>query len=207
MRGKKYKARVVQNAAPSSAGSSNVSIDSVNNRCDKICERLEKIFKGNGADGTTAIAAGVSTTASALETLPARANVTCFKCNNLGHYATSCPEQASSGKRTDPRGPRCYSCQGYGHMARSCPKVEKKENDVKPAENVRSIKGPDMRQMKDHPIYLTAYMGKREVDFLVDTGCERSVAPRRLIGDANLETADCRLFAANGTVINVVGYQ
>jgi len=110
-----------------------------------------------------------------------------------------------SGRKTDPRGPRYYSCQGYGHMARRCPKVKKKENDVKPAENVRGIKGPDMRQRKDHPVYLKAYMGKREVDFLVDTGCERSVAPRRLIGDANLEPADCILFAANGTVINVVG--
>jgi len=41
------------------------------------------------------------------------------------------------------------------------------------------------------------------VDFLVDTGCERLFTPRRLIGDAILETADCRLFAANWTVINV----
>jgi len=59
--------------------------------------------------------------------------------------------------------------------------------------------------MRDHPVYLDAYLGKRRVNFLVDTGCERSVTPKRLIGDAGLELAECRLFAANGTVINVLG--
>jgi len=110
-------------------------------------------------------------------------------------------------RRWTEGGPRCYSCQGYGHMARSCPKADKKKGDNTPAENVPGVgvRGPDVRQMKDHPVYLKAYLGKRKVDFLVDTGCDRSVTPRTLIGDAILEPADCRLFAANGTVINVVG--
>jgi len=90
-------------------------------------------------------------------------------------------------------------------MARSGPKAAKKEDDTAPAESVRGIKGPDTRQMKDHPVYLQAYLGKRAVSFLVDTGCERSVAPRKLTSDEILEPAECRLFAANGTVINVVG--
>jgi len=205
MRGKEYKARVVQNATQSSAGSSNASVDSINNRCDKICEMLETMFKSSITDGATAVAAAVSTTASVQSTMPARANVTCFKCGNLGHYATACPEQASSGNIIDGRGPRCYSCQGYGHIAWSCPKADKKEGDSKSAENVRGVKGPDTRQMKDHPVYLEAYMGKRAVNFLVDTGCERSVAPKRRTGDEILEPAECRLFAANGTVMNVVG--
>jgi len=47
-------------------------------------------------------------------------------------------------------------------MARSCPKADKKEGDNTPAENVRDIgvRGPDVRQMKDHPDYLKAYRGK-----------------------------------------------
>jgi len=90
-------------------------------------------------------------------------------------------------------------------MARNCPKVEKKEDDNTPAENVRVVKGPESRQMRDHPVYLDAYLGKRRVNFLVDTGYERSVTPKRLIGDARLEPAESRLFAANGTVINVLG--
>jgi len=41
MRGKDYKARVVQNAAIPSTGVANVSVDSINNRCDKICETAQ----------------------------------------------------------------------------------------------------------------------------------------------------------------------
>jgi len=206
-RSKEYKARVVQNVAQASGGTPNASVDSINDRCDKVCEMLETIFKRNNTDGPTVGAAAVSTAANAMTTPPARANVTCFKCHHLGHYATAFPEQASSANKMDGRGPRCYSCQGYGYMAQSCPKADKKKGDNTPAENVRGIgvRGPDVRQMKDHPVYLKAYLGKREVDFLVDTGCEHSVTPRRLIGDAILEPADCRLFAANGMVINVVG--
>jgi len=90
-------------------------------------------------------------------------------------------------------------------MARNCPKVVKKEDDSTPAENVRFVKGPESRQMRDHPVYLDAYLGKRRVNFLVDTGCERSVTPKKFIGDVRLEPAECKLFAANGTVINVLG--
>jgi len=206
MRGKDYKGRVVQNAAIPTAGASNVSIDSVNSRGDKICKMLETMFKNNNADGMMTAATAAATAARVPTTPPARANVTCFKCGNLGNYATACPDQSSSGKRGDGKGPiRCYGCQGFGHMARSCPKTAKKEADTAPAENVRGIKGPDTRQMKDHPVYLEAYLGKRAVSFLVDTGCERSVAPRKLTSDEILEPDECRLFTANGIVINVVG--
>jgi len=90
-------------------------------------------------------------------------------------------------------------------MARNCPKAEKNEEEVTPAENVRGIKGPDERKMKDHPVYLKAWLGKRGVRFLMDTCCERSVTPQKFIGDSRLEPAECPLFAANRTVINVVG--
>jgi len=90
-------------------------------------------------------------------------------------------------------------------MARNCPKVVKKEDEATPAENVLVVRGPESRQMRDHPVYLNAHLGKRRVNFLVDIGCERLVRPKKLIGEARLELADCRLFAAKGTVINVVG--
>jgi len=81
----------------------------------------------------------------------------------------------------------------------------KKEGEVAPVDNVRVVRGPDTRQMKEHPVYLNAYLGKRRVSFLVDTGCERSVTPKRLVDESRIEQAECRLFAANGTVINVIG--
>jgi len=124
----------------------------------------------------------------------------------MGHYSTTCPELTETAKKFEGREKmRCYSCQGYGHMARNCPKAVKKEEDPTPAENVRVVRGPETRQMREHPVYLNAYLGKRRVSFLVDTGCERSVTPKRLVADSRIEQAECRLFAANGTVINVLG--
>jgi len=90
-------------------------------------------------------------------------------------------------------------------MARNCPKAKKKKEENATGENVRGIKGPESRPMKDHPVYLKAWLGKRGVRFLIDTGCERSLTPLKFIGDSRLEPAECRLFAANGTVINIVG--
>jgi len=46
-RGKDYKARGVQNANNANNGTSNVSVDSINNRCDKICEMFETMCKNN----------------------------------------------------------------------------------------------------------------------------------------------------------------
>jgi len=207
-RGKKYsyKARGVQNANNGNHSSSNVSVDSVNNRCDKICEMIETMCKSNAKGDTATTAVGVSATRIATATSTTIANITCYKCGNLGYYLTTCPELSAGAKKFERRAQmRCYGCQGYGHMARICPKAVKKEEDPTPAENVRVVRGPETRQMREHPVYFNAYLGKRRVSFLVDTGCERSVTPKRLVGDARIEQAECRLFAANGTVINVLG--
>jgi len=205
MCGEDYKACVVQNATISSTVASTVSVNSINNRCDKICKMLETIFNSDNADDRTGAVDAAWQTASVPATLPARANVFCFKCGNLGHYATACPEQSSSGTEGDGKGPiRCYSCQDFGHMAQSCPKAEKKEGDATPAKNLCGIRVPAMGQMKDHPVCLKAYMGKRAVNFLVDTGCDCPVTPKKLTGDAFLGPAECILFAANVTVINLV---
>jgi len=62
-----------------------------------------------------------------------------------------------------------------------------------------------MRSMQEHPVYLTATIGRREMNFSVDTGSDNCVIPRRLVDGAQMQPAGCRLFAANGTVINVMG--
>jgi len=59
--------------------------------------------------------------------------------------------------------------------------------------------------MKKHPVYIRVQIGKHMTVCLVDTGSEKFVLPGRLIDTTLLEPAEYRLFAANGTTINVIG--
>jgi len=94
-------------------------------------------------------------------------------------------------------------------MVRHCPdtknKKNKKANEKLPAESVRGVKGDDDRSMKDHPVYIKARIGRKDAICLVDTGSEKCVITRKLIDEAAMEPAGCRLFAANSTTNNVVG--
>jgi len=150
-----YKARIEQNANKPASNAQIASVESINDRCEKICEILENIYKDKSPIVATAQKTDTTATGGATSTPVSNANIACYKCGNLGHYATSCPESTSGTKRGTAKGPmRFYTCKGFGHMAQNCPKAEKKEEEATPAENVRGIKGPDTRQMKDHPVYL-----------------------------------------------------
>jgi len=59
--------------------------------------------------------------------------------------------------------------------------------------------------MTDHPLYIKAYIKQKEFTFLVDTGCDRYIMPKKLLGKELLEEVDCKLYAANGTSITVIG--
>jgi len=59
--------------------------------------------------------------------------------------------------------------------------------------------------MKEHPVYIWARIGRKEAVCLVDTGSEKCVITRKIIDEATMEPAGCRLFAANGTTVNVMG--
>jgi len=98
---------------------------------------------------------------------------------------------------------QCYGCHGFGHMARNSP--NKAKPGVQAAEQVRLVKNTDPRSMLDHPVYLKAYVGRKQLTFLVDTGCDRSIMPSRMVERARLDPAECRLYAANGTTISVLG--
>jgi len=66
------------------------------------------------------------------------AHIKCFKCKNLGHLASGCPnklekkaqanqekqgneEHQMSNEEKAQQKRRCYSCRERGHMAHSCP--------------------------------------------------------------------------------------
>jgi len=117
-RANNYKARVVKNANKPVGNAQTASVESINDRCDKICKMLENIYKNKTPNNEVVSRAGGAATATTLPTPTSNANITCYKCGNLGHYATSFPESTSGSKRGSAKGPmRCYACQGFGHMA------------------------------------------------------------------------------------------
>jgi len=59
--------------------------------------------------------------------------------------------------------------------------------------------------MKEHPVYIRAHIGRKEAICLVDTGSKKCVLPKRLVDESIVVPAGSRLFAANGTTINVAG--
>jgi len=72
-----YKARGVQNTNNGNYSSPNVNVDSVNNRCDKICEMIENMCKSNMKGETATTAGGAPATAVATATSTPIANITC----------------------------------------------------------------------------------------------------------------------------------
>eukprot|EP00253_Pinus_taeda_P028092 PITA_28092 len=63
-----------------------------------------------------------------------KSKVRCFRCHELGHYATNCPkkkskkgsEEGSEGKKQDMSKVKCFHCHQHGHYATNC--LQKKKN-------------------------------------------------------------------------------
>jgi len=88
---------------------------------------------------------------------------------------------------------KCFGCGGFEHLARNC--TSKDMGALKVTDDsVRGVKGLEMRSMQEHPVYLTATIGRREMNFLVDTGSDKCVIPRRLVDKARMQPAGCTLF-------------
>jgi len=182
-----------------------VNNDSAEKRCEKLCEVLKALVKSGKLNNDTV----------ASPTMPqyARPPPTCFKCGDIKHFSHRCGKNVEEKKGnvpTNSKSPmKCYHCGGFKHIARASPDNKNKNNEQVneklPAENIRGIKGEDSRSMKEHPVYIKAYIGRKEAVCLVVTGSEKCVLPRRLVEESIIEPAGGRLFAANGTTINVMG--
>jgi len=51
---------------------------------------------------------------------PSSEGMKCFKCNQPGHFACSCPNQGSQNNSSSSSTLKCFKCGGSGHFANNC---------------------------------------------------------------------------------------
>ena len=61
------------------------------------------------------------------------------------------------------------------------------------------------RDQGEAAVYLRLWFRGTPWDGLLDTGCEHSVIPKKMIGRARINDSNEKLYAANGTVIGTLG--
>ena len=123
-----------------------------------------------------------------------------YQAPTLGSDA---PAQNSTTARTRPP-PTCFGCGMVGHIRRNCTNNSQGYGPVEQQQpttsRARGVSGHHSTEA-----YLQVRIGGRQRACLLDTGCEVTVIPAGLIGEATVRPTEQRLLAANGTQIPILG--
>lgn len=108
---------------------------------------------------------------------------------------------AGNNRTADNRGRTCWTCGSSAHLSGFHKKKQEDRNSGSPGTQARGI--APSAGMAD--VYVRLKINNRRVSALLDSGCEFSVCGRRLIPDVQLQPTTQRLYAANGTPIELLG--
>jgi len=119
--------------------------------------------------------------------------------------------QGSSEKPVERKVVICYQCGQAGHFRRFCPDLVQSQprrfhgvtSENRGQGNAR-ISGMVWKSAVPDT-YMPIVIAGHRICCLLDTGCDYSIIPRRLVPTAALSPVSMEVFAANGTKINVLG--
>ena len=117
-------------------------------------------------------------------------------------YTNSFTSSANNNSKRRLR--KCFTCGLTTHLAADCPNnVEESSNgtSTSPVPHVKRIKDGKLLDVN----YLTITINGHSEPCLIDTGCQVSLVPTRMVPNGTLQPVPTQLEAANGTPISVIG--
>jgi hypothetical protein len=131
----------------------------------------------------------------------------------LDTYTERLPS-APAAKRPEQRrksAPKCYNCSRMGHIARSCterlsrpPAAASEPEGVNTAQLIQNVTG-QQNDPNSYGTYLRCRVNHEYRKCLLDTGSEVFLISVGMTNGLTLEPTEQKLFAANGTPIEVLG--
>ena len=112
---------------------------------------------------------------------PTRRPIVCYGCNETGHIRANFPKEG--------RGPRPSRSGQQGHLGQGS----------------ASANGTRLFDSGGRKAYLQMKICNQACSGLLDTDCEQTVLPARLVDKEFIKPTTQRLLAANGSVIPVLG--
>jgi gag-polyprotein putative aspartyl protease/Zinc knuckle len=163
-------------------------IDALRTKLERCCREIEQLRRERDTKHESPRGRSDASTRTPSPAVPTRSAPT---------QTTEQPEVSKS-PRSSPGVRRrstdiCRRCGSAGHWARDCDNT-----------NIKSARGVG-HAIGSGEVYLPISIVGKRFSCLLDTGCEKSLIPRKLVSSAQLYPTDQKIFAANGSEIRVLG--